>query len=146
MYLTEHTYRNLVALLCISSLAMIPTILLNALVIFVVTTRRRLQTTSNIFLACLAGTDLLTGLVVQPIAVAVKVKRAFGVESFCSLETVCTIALFAQCCASLSHLVLISINRYVAIKDPLRYQEMVTKARIKKAVLVAWAIAVFITI
>ena len=85
MYLTEHTYRNLVAVICVNSLAIIPTILLNALVIFVVATRRPLQTTSNILLACLAGTDLLAGLVVEPLVIAVNVQRIFGVQPFCAL-------------------------------------------------------------
>ena len=146
-YLTEHTYRSLVALICVNSLAIIPTILLNALVIFVVATRRRLQSNSNILLACLAGTDLLAGLVAEPIAIAVEVKRAFGLEPFCTVETVCAIlALCAPCYASFSHLVLISIDRYIATKDALRYREIVTKQRIKNGVLVAWAITVALTI
>ena len=145
-YLTEHTYRSLVALICVNSLAIIPTILLNALVIFVVATRRRLQSNSNILLACLAGTDLLTGLVVEPINIAVEVKRAFGIEPFCTLETVCAIALCAPCYASYSHLLLISIDRYIATKDALRYREIVTKQRIKNGVLAAWAITVALTI
>ena len=146
MYLTEHAYRNLIALVCVNALAIIPTILLNALVIFVVATRRPLQTTSNILLACLAVTDLLTGLVVQPISIAVDVRRFFGIQPFCTLETVCSIALFSLCYASLSHLVLISIDRYVAVKDALRYREIVSKKRITKGVLVAWSIAVVFTI
>ena len=52
-YLTEHTYRNLVAVTCINFLLVLPTVLLNALVIFVVATRRRLQSNTNILLACL---------------------------------------------------------------------------------------------
>ena len=43
------------------------TVLLNVLVIIMAVKRRpRLQTNSNIFLACLAATDALTGLIVQP--------------------------------------------------------------------------------
>ncbi|XP_078381456.1 histamine H2 receptor-like [Oculina patagonica] len=145
-YVTEHTYRHQVALICVNSLAIIPTILLNALVIFVVTTRRRLQTNSNILLACLAGTDLLAGLIVQPIAVAVEVKRAFDIEPFCKLEKVYSVAVLGLACASFSHLLLISIDRYIAIKDSLRYQEIVTKQRIKKCVFLAWVVTVFTTI
>ena len=87
-YLTDYTRRNLVALTSISSLAILPTILLNALVIIAVGTRRRLRTSSNILLASMAGTDLFTGLIVQPIAVAVHVKRILGDGPFCTLETV----------------------------------------------------------
>ena len=145
-YLTEQTYRGLVTLICFNSVAIIPTILLNALVIFVVATRRRLQSNSNILLACLAGTDLLAGLVVQPIAIAVEVKRAFGIEPFCKMEKVYIVALTGLVFASVSHLLLISIDRYFAIKDALRYREIITKQRIKKGVLLAWSIAVVFAI
>ena len=46
----------------------------------------------------------------------------------------------------LAFLVLISGDRYIAIKFPLRYREIVTGQRIKKAVAVAWVITVFGTI
>ena len=146
LYLKEDTYNSLIAAICVISLTIIPTILVNALVIFVVATRRRLRTNSNILLACLAGTDLLAGLVLQPIAIAVEVNRAFSDGPFCTLETVSSIAFIGLGYASLSHLVLISIDRYIAIKHALRYRHIVTKQRIKKGVLVAWAISVFVTI
>jgi len=41
-------------------------VLLNVLVIMAVKRRRRLQSNSNILLACLATTDAFTGLLVQP--------------------------------------------------------------------------------
>ena len=145
-YLTEDMYRHQLALICVNSLAILPTILLNALVIFVVATRRRPQTNSNILLACLAVTDLLTGLTAQPIAIAVEAKRGFGIDPFCKMEKVYAVALMGLASVSFSHLLLISIDRYFAIKDSLRYREIVTKQRIKKGILVAWAIAVVLTI
>ena len=145
-YLTEHTYRNLVALIFVDSLAIILTVLLNALVIFAVTTKRSLQSNSNILLACLAGSDLFAGMVGLPVAVAVNVKRAFAIEPFCALESVHFITLFGPGYASLGHLVLISIDRYMATKDALRYRVIITKQRIKKGVLVTWAIGVYLTI
>ena len=42
------------------------TVLLNAMVIMAIKRRTRLQTNSNILLACLAATDALTGLITQP--------------------------------------------------------------------------------
>ena len=45
-------------------------ILLNVLVIVAVKKKPTLQSRSNILLACLAGTDALTGLVIQPLFVA----------------------------------------------------------------------------
>jgi len=92
------------------------------------------------------GSDLLAGMVGLTIAVAVSVKRAFAIEPFCALEAEHFITLYGPSYVSMGHLVLISVDRYIAIKDALRYQVAVTKQRIKKGVLVAWAIGVYQTI
>ena len=146
IYLTENTYRNLVAITCMNFLSVLPTIVLNALVIFVVATRRRLQTNTNILLACLAGTDLLTGLVVYPLTIAVDIKRILGVGPFCTLEKLNSVAIAVVGFASLSHLVSINIDRYIAIKYPLRYLEIATKQRLMAGVLLIWAMTVLVTI
>ena len=145
-YLTDHTYRNLVASISVNSVAIIPTILLNALAVFTVTTKRTLQSNSNILLACLAGSDLFAGMVGLTLSVVVNVKRAFSIEPFCAMETVHFVTLAGPTYVSLGHLVLISVDRYIAIKDALRYRVIVTKQRIKKGVLAAWAIGVYLTI
>ena len=118
----------------------------NALVIFAVATRRRLQINSTVLLACLAGTDLLAGLVAQPITVVVEVKRLLGGGLSCPLEKIQTVAIVAVAFASLSHLVLISGDRYFAIKNPLRYHDIVTKQRLTLGLLLAWAFTVAVTI
>jgi len=46
------------------------TVLLNVLVIMAMKRRPRLQSNTNILLACLAATDALTGLTVQPSFIA----------------------------------------------------------------------------
>ena len=51
------------------------TVLLNVLVIMAVKRRQRLQTNSNILLACLAATDALTGLIVQPSFILWKISQ-----------------------------------------------------------------------
>jgi len=145
-YLTDHKYRILLALICVNSVAIIPNILLNTLAIFAVATKRSLRTNSNILLAYLAGSDLFAGMVGLATAVAVSVKRAFAIEPFCALEIAHFITLYGPSLVSMGHLVLISVDRYIAIKDALRYQIIVTKQRIKKGVLVAWAIGVYLTI
>ncbi|XP_078371402.1 adenosine receptor A1-like [Oculina patagonica] len=145
-YMARDTHINLVAVTCISFLSVLPTIMLNALVILAVTTKRRLRTNSNVLLACLAGTDLSTGMVVYPVAISVDMKRILGVEPFCSLEKLYLVALIMVSFASFSHLVLISVDRYIAIRYPLRYQNIVTKQRIITGVFFAWAITVLITI
>ena len=119
-------------------------ILLNALVIVAIKTKRRLQTRSNILLASLAGTDLAMGLTSQPAFIASEISRlAGGSLSVCGTLYDMTInILVVLSLASLFHLVLISADRFVAMKFSLRYHMIVTKFRLTVAVACSWLIAV----
>ena len=139
-HLTDAVYQNLVAITSVISIAVLPTIFMNTLVIIAVATRHQLRAPSNQLLASMAGTDLFTGLIVQPVAIAVLVKRLLGDGPFCTLEIVYAEVGLAAVFASLSHLVLISIDRYIAVKKPLRYRHIVTKRRIKFGVIMAWSV------
>ena len=145
-YFTENMFKNLVAVASINSVAVVPTVFLNALVIFAVATRRPLRSNTNVLLACMALTDFLSGMIVQPLNVAVEVKNILGVGPFCALEKVYAVALAGISFASIDHLVLISIERYIAIKYSLRYQDIVTKQWLKIGVSLAWTWAVLVTI
>ena len=67
-------------------------------------------------------------------------KRILGDGPFCNLETVYIHLWSASGITSLSHLVLIALNRFIAVKKPLRYQDMVTKQMVKIGVILAWAL------
>ena len=145
--LTEGTYNHLLAIISINSISVLPTVLSNALVIFAVATRRQLRNESTILLACLAGADLLTGLLGQPIRIATEVQRILKKGTFCSaLERVSALSLIWHILATLTHLLLITTDRYIAIKKPLRYREIVTTRRVTVAVISAWAFTIFVTI
>ena len=145
--LTEGTYNHLLAIISINSISVLPTVLSNALVIFAVATRGQLRNESTILLACLAGADLLTGLLGQPIRIATEVQRILEKGTFCSaLERVSTLSLIWHILATLTHLVLITTDRYIAIKKPLRYREIVTTRRVTVAVISGWAFTIFVTI
>ena len=145
-YLQDDTSKHLVALICIDLIAALPTILLNALVIFAVATRHRLRNNGTILLACLAGTDLLTGLIVLPFSFSLDWKRLLGVGPFCSPQKALIVIITMVAFASFSHLVVISIDRYIAIKYPLRYQDIVTETRIITSVVLAWGFTLLMTI
>ena len=145
--LTEGTYSHLVTIISINSISVLPTVLLNALVIFAVATRERLRNKSTILLACLAGADLLTGLVGQPIRIAVEVQRILKKGTFCgALERVSFVSVGCHIFATLAHLVLITIDRYIAVKKPLRYRDFVTTRRVICGVLSAWGFTMYVTI
>ena len=143
---SEDLYRNEVAVTIVISIAVVPTVFLNSLVIFALSIKRPLQTNNNIILACMAGTDLLTGLIVQPMAVALEVLKILGASPFCTLEKIYSVTLAGIGFASIDHLVLISVERYIAIKYSLRYTNIVTRKWLKNGILLAWAFAGLVTI
>ena len=145
-YLTSDTRANLIAVTVINSVAAIPTILLTMLIILAVAARRRLQTNSNILVAWLAVLDLSSGLVVRPIFLAQELKRIFSHPPYCTLEKASAVAIIGNAVTSLGILVLISIDRYISIKYPLRYQTIVTKRRIKLGLVLVLSTGVLVTI
>ena len=119
------------------------TILMNGLVIMAVKTRSRLRSKYNILLACMAGTDLLVGAASQPTFIAgqISVIKGLSLTEYCryhkETKTIYTIPILA----SLYHLTLVSIERFVAMKYTLQYVTIVTELRLKVAVVSSWVIA-----
>ena len=105
------------------------TVLLNVLVIKAVKTTPRLRTNSNILLACLAVTDALTGLLGQPLFVLWKIFLFFGLSDSGTVEGCYTTTIIVIIIASYFHLILVTLERLVAVK------------KMKRAVLVAWILA-----
>ena len=116
-------------------------ILLNSLVIVAVKTKRHLRTKSNISLACLATTDFAVGLIVQPLAITSF--SLFFIGSSAQTMTssfVWVSSAVGQTCTK--HLLLMSGERYLAIKHPFAYENgLVTEARIIIASNTAWICA-----
>ena len=89
---------------------------------------------------------MFTGLVVLPLAFSLDLKRLLGVGPFCSPEKALNVIITISIFASLGHLVVISIDRFIAIKYPLRYLDIVTEERIIISIILAWAIALMMAI
>ena len=120
-------------------------IVLNILVIVAVKTKRPLRTKSNIALACLSTTDLIVGLVVQPVQLTAASLLLKGEQKmFCTLTSLSNKAAFKCLLASFYHLVLLNAERYVAIKHPFVHETRVTEIRIIIASCLAWAVAIII--
>lgn len=123
-------------------------ILMNLLVIVAVKTKRRIQSIYNILLACLAGTDFVLGTVTLPVFAAVEIFALSGhsVDAYCKRFKETILLVNFPILSSLYHLVLISVERYIAMKYALRYHEIVTKRRLAIAVAVIWLFALSYTI
>lgn len=118
------------------------TIVMNVLVIAAVKTRPRLQNECNILLACLAATDLFVGTLTLPTFIAAGTYALAGGSTYCTTWSMVTgLVMFLPILASLFHLVLISVERLIAMKFALRYNHFVTKSRLWKAVAFCWLLA-----
>ena len=117
------------------------TVLLNLLVIKAIKSTPRLRTNSNILLACLAVTDSLTGLLGQPLFVLSKIFQLFGLSDSGTVETCYFTTAIVIVTASYFHLMLVTLERLLAIKFTMQYPNFITDEKMKRAVLVVWILA-----
>ena len=117
------------------------TIFLNTLVIISVRTTPQLRNKYNALLACLAVTDILAGALGQPLFIAELIYRLTGspASEFCIIPHATRHLSRAFVLISLQHLALISIERYISIKFPFRYLNIVTKRRLIISVVLVWS-------
>ena len=132
-YLTDETYGIPVAIISMNSMTVLPTILLNVLTILAVASKERLQSTSHVLLASLAGIDLFGVVTAQSIGIVIEIKRILGDGPFCDLQKAFTVICIGSGFAVVGQIVLISIDRYTAIKHVLGYCEMVSRRPVKYA-------------
>ncbi|XP_014616455.1 PREDICTED: tyramine receptor 1-like [Polistes canadensis] len=141
-YLPNWTDLVLAALFC---MLIVVTIVGNTLVIAAVITTRRLRSVTNCFVSSLAAADLLVGLAVMPPAVLLQLNGASWelgeilCDSWLSLDIL-------LCSASILSLCAISIDRYLAVTQPLVYSRRRRSKRLAGLMIVAvWILAGAIT-
>ncbi|XP_046665572.1 dopamine D2-like receptor isoform X2 [Homalodisca vitripennis] len=111
----------------------------NVLVILSVFRERSLQTATNYFIVSLALADLLVAVVVMPFAVYVLVNGDWGLPPF-----VCDfyIAMDVTCStSSIFNLVAISIDRYIAVTQPIKYAKHKNNRRVWLTIVLVWVIS-----
>jgi dopamine D1-like receptor len=102
------------------SLFCLVTVLGNMLVLVSIKRERHLKSTSNMYIASLAVADLVVGLVVMPTATIHEMADNvwfFG-QVYCDLWH--SMDIFAST-ASINSLLIIGLDRYAAISDPIKY-------------------------
>ncbi|CAI5670524.1 trace amine-associated receptor 13c-like [Oreochromis aureus] len=116
---------------------------LNLLVIIAVSHFRQLHTPTNILLLSLAVSDFLIGLLMMPAKILRDTACWFLGQLTCLIYNyIC----FIITSASVGIMVLISVDRYVAICDPLHYPTRITEKRVKLCVCLCWLCSVFYNI
>ena len=140
----DNLFGLLITAAIINSIVWPFTVFLNVLVVLVVKTIRRLQTPSNVLLACLAVTDLMVGLVVQPLylIITVLLPQGKGFDEFCTLSDAFTVCLITSASISLYHLALIGGERYFTIKYCFANESLITKTRLMIGSALVWIVNV----
>lgn len=93
---------------------------MNVSVILIVKTKQRLQTRSKILLACLALTDLLTCLILQPACLELSLiclLQCKDKTDLCKVDLVFTSSFILFWFASVCHLVIMTCEQYGTIKS-----------------------------
>uniref|UniRef100_A0A667WMC9 G-protein coupled receptors family 1 profile domain-containing protein n=2 Tax=Myripristis murdjan TaxID=586833 RepID=A0A667WMC9_9TELE len=116
------------------------TVALNLLVIISISHYRQLHTPTNLLLLSLAVSDFLVGLLVMPVEILPIGACWLLGDVMCAVKYVVTLTISS---ASIGNMVLISVDRYVAICDPLCYPTKVTLRRVKLSVCLCWICSVF---
>ncbi|KAG5884849.1 hypothetical protein JTB14_036086 [Gonioctena quinquepunctata] len=137
----EHLSLGLAILL---SIVIAIVIIGNTLVILAVITTRRLRTVTNCFVMSLAVADWLVGVFVMPPNVAYTLMGRWGLGwVFCDVLLSLDVLL---CTASILSLCAISVDRYLAVTQPLRYSRNRRSKRLALSmILVVWVSSALIS-
>ena len=116
--------KTIVIINCVlNSPLMLISIIGNALVLAAILRTPSLRSPSTIFLCSLAASDLLVGLVAQPVYVANELSPKE------SLKIVKNLLMFALCGVSLGTILSVSVDRLLALHYHMRYANLMTKKR-----------------
>ena len=142
-YLTPAVYTNLLVNSILSGVSFPVTALLNACFILCILLRPNLRRKkSTVLIGYLAVTDLVVGVIVQPMFLANVLCQMTGGCSSCAIDTARAYLLRVSCGSSLAHVTFIACERYIAIKYALQYKLIVTTKRLLAGTIAAWLISV----
>ena len=114
----------------------------NAVVLWLFYKNESLRTISNKFLASLCVADFLAGLVVDPMYIGIRVFVQPRKDSI--LLNAIYMVWIHSTAATVFNLCCVSVNRFIAIRFPFRYQDIITKKRCYAVIIMVWLISLFL--
>ena len=143
---TARVHDELIVLLVLNTFLFITAFLGNTLILVALHKESSLHPPSKLLLRSLAITDLLVGIIVEPLNVAylmsVKSKR----WDICyNVNVALLIASYILCAVSLLVLTAISVDRLLALWLGLRYRQVVTLRGVYITVIVMWVLSIVVT-
>ena len=113
---------------------MLISILGNALVLAAISRTPSIRSISMIMISSLAVSDLLVGVIVQPLFIAKELTEDNNVFIVNLSKT----SKFLLCGVSLSTMTAITLDRFMAIHYHMRYASLVTFSRVRYSVVITW--------
>uniref|UniRef100_A0A8C1FNX2 G-protein coupled receptors family 1 profile domain-containing protein n=1 Tax=Cyprinus carpio carpio TaxID=630221 RepID=A0A8C1FNX2_CYPCA len=112
------------------------TVFLNLLVIISISHFKKLHTPTNLIILSLAVADMLVGLIVMPVDAIKLIETCwyFG-DTFCDVFMIIMGLLIST---SICNLVLIAVDRYVAVCHPLLYPQKITMTKTLISICLCW--------
>ena len=115
----------------------------NFLIAFVIRKTHKLHSPSFVLLGCLASSDLLVGLICQPILVTHKIAELNkNFPAYCTSARLNFISGWVTAVVSLLTLGAVSIDRVLCLILHLRYNTLVTVSRVFKTVAIMWIFSI----
>ncbi|XP_041642624.1 adenosine A2a receptor a [Cheilinus undulatus] len=112
----------------------------NVLVCWAVCLNSNLQTITNFFVVSLAVADIAVGVLAIPFSIVISI--GFCSNFYGCLFIACFVLVLTQ--NSIFSLLAIAMDRYIAIKLPLRYNSLVTGERARGIIAVCWVLSIII--
>ena len=143
------TQAFLIIIIVVNTLTFPLTAALNALVMIAVKKKPRLREhKSKIALALLASTDFVVGVIVQPVNVALMITILTDDISGekCALQVFTRTLSRVVVSASFFHMVLISGERYLAMRHSFAHFALLTETRLLVASVLAWLLSIILYI
>ncbi|CAJ1064372.1 adenosine receptor A2b [Xyrichtys novacula] len=109
----------------------------NVLVCWAVAINTTLKNATNYFLVSLAVADILVGCLAIPFAITISI--GINLDFYGCLFLACFVLVLTQ--SSIFSLLAIAIDRYLAVKIPLRYKELMTGKTAREIIAILWILS-----
>ena len=134
------TPRTIIIINCVlNAPLMLISILGNALVLAAIIRTPSIRSTHMIMLCSLAVSDLLVGLIAQPIHIADRLTR----DRF--VDHVALMMGYSLCGVSFLTITAITVDRLLSLYYHMRYATLVTESRIKYTIIITWSISFLVS-
>ena len=115
----------------------------NSLVIVLVYRNKQLRTTTNLYLACLAFSDLLSGLIPIPLIFACNLMPfADSIAACIAMDLASRFIAFS----TILHLVIVTFERYVMIIHPMQYRKIISKQTTVASLILIWIFSLSVSL